>query len=86
MQKTVIITFIINNNNKAKCLPPKKVRNVFFSEKKGGGRNLAAGNTETLIWTRSRLMLKISMLPYTIVDSGFAVVLYRIRKHTNVQH
>ena len=66
-----------------------KKRNFFLTKRVLfwiNGWNLAAGNTKTLIWTRSRLMLKISMLPKTIVDSGFAVVHYRFRKHTNFQH
>ena len=45
-----------------------------------------AGNTKTLIWTRSRPMSKISMLPNPIVDSRFALVHYWIWKHTNFRH
>ena len=45
-----------------------------------------AGNTKTLIWTRSRPMSKISMLPNPIVDSGSALAHFWFWKHTNFRH
>ena len=50
---------------------------------------LSARLTRVIIntyWARSSLMLKISMLPNSIVDDGEAGVHYRVWKHTKFQH